>query len=136
MVNSCKKEKIQSSNASSTQNELYKYLKTNFIDFLTKEELEKILAWWKIYERTFLVLSIKTRDLLTPPMSTIASEYAFSAGNQVLDKRRTRLALDILNCLMCMKDWEDERLVAYYWKDNLVDYFSNSGSNIDLEGNI
>jgi hypothetical protein len=31
-------------------------------------------------------------------------------GKRVLDEKRSRLAPDILDCLMCLKDWEDARL--------------------------
>ena len=48
------------------------------------------------------------RDLLTPPASTVASESAFSIGGRVLEERRSRLSPDMLDCLMCLKDWEHE----------------------------
>ena len=59
---------------------------------------------------SYPILSIMARDLLTTPVSSVASESTFSAGKRVLDKKRSRLAPDILDCLMCLKDWEDARL--------------------------
>ena len=62
-----------------------------------------LLTWWKEHVRAFPVLSIMTRDLLTPPASTFASESAFSIGRRVLKKGRSRLSPDMLDCLMCLK---------------------------------
>ena len=38
------------------------------------------LDWWRINETQYLVLSRLTRDILNVPMSTVASESAFSQG--------------------------------------------------------
>ncbi|KAF7138487.1 hypothetical protein RHSIM_Rhsim07G0089500 [Rhododendron simsii] len=79
---------------------------------VTDEELRSfdILAWWKKIEKTFVILSIMARDLLTPHVSLLASKSAFSACNRVLDESMSRLAPDILDCLICLKDWKDARL--------------------------
>ncbi|KAI8543584.1 hypothetical protein RHMOL_Rhmol08G0229900 [Rhododendron molle] len=68
----------------------------------------------------------------TAPVSSVASESAFSAGKRVLDEKRSRLAPDILDCLLCLKDWEDARLgiQTKSAKDELRDYFSDS----DIDG--
>ncbi|KAF7119478.1 hypothetical protein RHSIM_Rhsim13G0108900 [Rhododendron simsii] len=118
----------------SSQSELSQYLEINL---LSKDELQSfsfdILAWWKKNERTFPILSIMARDLLTPPVSSVASESAFSAGNRVLDERRSRLAPDILDCLICLKDWEDARLGIQkcHPRDEFRDYFSDSDIDAD-----
>ena len=65
------------------------------------------------------------RDLLTPPVSTVASESAFSAGNRVLDDRRSRLTPDILECLICLKDWDDAVERAQNYTDDLIEDFTN-----------
>ncbi|KAI8551145.1 hypothetical protein RHMOL_Rhmol06G0162200 [Rhododendron molle] len=72
------------------------------------------------------------RDVLTAPVSSVASESAFSAGKRVLDEKRSRLAPDILDCLLCLKDWEDARLEIQKRsaKDEFRDYFSDS----DIDG--
>ncbi|GAB2269685.1 hypothetical protein Dimus_004607 [Dionaea muscipula] len=56
-----------------------------------------------------------------------------SAGSRVLDDKRSKLALDILDCLICLKDWEDERLgiKKRSAKDEFRDYFTDS--DIDAE---
>ncbi|KAL2499708.1 Zinc finger BED domain-containing protein DAYSLEEPER [Abeliophyllum distichum] len=69
-----------------------------------------ILRWWRQNERQYPILSIIARDLLTLPVSTVASESAFSTGGRMLTDMRSRLKPDILESLMCLKDWEDAEL--------------------------
>ena len=49
------------------------------------------------------------RDLLTPPASTVASEAAFSASNRQMEERRNSLSPEILECQICIKDWNDAK---------------------------
>ena len=65
------------------------------------------MKWWKSYESTFPVLSKMTRDLLTPPVSTITSKSAFSIVANIIGDRRTTLVVEMLEALTCLKDWED-----------------------------
>ncbi|RZC72948.1 hypothetical protein C5167_048428 [Papaver somniferum] len=55
------------------------------------------------------IVEIMARDLLTPPASTVASESCFSLSGRILSKKRSRLAPDILDALVCSKDWNDAR---------------------------
>ena len=48
-----------------------------------------------------------TRDLLTPPTSTVTSESTFSTGGRVLTDTRNRLASDAIEMTICEKDWLD-----------------------------
>ena len=52
------------------------------------------------------MLSIIARDVLTIPVSTVASEAAFSAGGRVVSKKRCNLAPDVIEVGICVKDWE------------------------------
>ena len=65
------------------------------------------------------------RDLLTPPASTVASESAFSIGGRVLEERRSRLSPDMLDCLMCLKDWDRAQYRTQNREDEIIDDFSN-----------
>ena len=47
------------------------------------------------------------RGLLTPPVSTIESEFAFSIVANILGERRTRLSDEMLKALTCLKDRKD-----------------------------
>ncbi|KAI8572700.1 hypothetical protein RHMOL_Rhmol01G0220200 [Rhododendron molle] len=99
--------------SASSRSELVKYLE---IEHLTEnDDLENfdILQWWRKNERTFPILSIMARK-------------------RVLDEKRSRLAPDILDCLLCLKDWENAHLgiQTKSAKDELRDYFSDS----DIDG--
>lgn len=52
------------------------------------------------------MLFIMTCDLLTHPVSIVASESTFSIGDRVLDDRQSTLAGKTLNYLMCLQDLE------------------------------
>lgn len=43
-----------------------------------------ILDWCKSQGKTYPVFSNTARDILTPPVSTVVSEFVFSAGLRVL----------------------------------------------------
>ncbi|KAF7124630.1 hypothetical protein RHSIM_Rhsim12G0104300 [Rhododendron simsii] len=122
---------IGSSNVTSRV-ELSKYLELESVSVNDRINFD-ILAWWKKNEEKYPVLSIMARDLLTPPVSSVASESAFSAGKRVLDERRSRLAPDILDCLICLKDWEDARLgiEKRSAKDEFRGYFADSDIESD-----
>lgn len=114
--------------------ELHKYLGVNYTASMTNEEFGNfdVLAWWKSKEGSFPVLSKMARDLLTPSVSAVAPEFVFSttAGNQVLDYKRSMQPSTMLDCLFCMKDWEDARLRAQNWSDDdMVEYFAGSDQN-------
>ena len=58
-----------------------------------------IMKWWKYHESTFPILSKMARDLLTPPMSTVASESSFSIVANIIGDRRTTLTTKMLEAL-------------------------------------
>lgn len=51
------------------------------------------------------ILSQIARDLLAIQVSTVASESAFSAGGRVIDPFRSRLDPEMVEALVCTKDW-------------------------------
>ena len=71
------------------------------------------------------MLSHMARDLLTPSVSTVASVSAFSAGDRVLDEKMSRLSSDMLDCIMCLKDWEDAQYRMQRQMDDIVQDFEN-----------
>lgn len=64
-----------------------------------------ILLWWKDNADVYPVLSLLARDVLAMQVSTVASESAFSAGGRVIDPYRSRLDPEIVEALICTKDW-------------------------------
>ncbi|KAL0724593.1 hypothetical protein Bca4012_039192 [Brassica carinata] len=64
-----------------------------------------ILCWWKTTGSKYKVLSLMARDVLAVPVSTVASESAFSAGGRVLDSFRSSLSPRMVEALICTQDW-------------------------------
>ncbi|GAU10851.1 hypothetical protein TSUD_424540, partial [Trifolium subterraneum] len=64
-----------------------------------------ILNYWKVHSSRFPVLANIARDLLAIPVSTVASESAFSTGGRVLDEYRSRLSTRTVEALICTEDW-------------------------------
>ena len=64
-----------------------------------------ILSWWKANQVTYPVLSCLARDVLAIQVSTVASESAFSSSGRIVSKVHSRLEPDIVEALVCTKDW-------------------------------
>ena len=64
-----------------------------------------ILRWWKLNSKRFPILSCMARDVLAVPVSTVASENAFSTSGRVLDVFRSSLTPKIIEALICAQDW-------------------------------
>ena len=84
--------------------------KSELEKFLAEENEEDrkdfdILEWWKGNAHRFPVLSHMARDLLAIPISTVASESAFSTGGRVLDDFRSSLTPMMVERLVCTQDW-------------------------------
>ena len=70
-----------------------------------EDENFDILAWWKVHSTKFPVLSQIARHVLGMPISTVASESAFSTGGRTLDAYRSRLLPRTAEALICTQDW-------------------------------
>lgn len=64
-----------------------------------------VLGWWKLNSVKFPVLSQVARHVLAMPISTVASESAFSTGGRVIDKFRSSLTPKTSEALVCTQDW-------------------------------
>lgn len=69
-----------------------------------------ILTWWKTQGVKHPILRLIARDIFAIPVSTVASEAAFSTSGRVVNKHRSRLIPETLEALMCSQDWLWERL--------------------------
>ncbi|KAL0413332.1 UNVERIFIED_CONTAM: Zinc finger BED domain-containing protein RICESLEEPER 1, partial [Sesamum radiatum] len=84
------------------KSELEKYLSE---DVEMHRDKFDILNWWKVNTLRFPILSKMARDVLAVPVSTVASESAFSTGGRVLDAFRSSLSPKIVQALICTQDW-------------------------------
>ena len=64
-----------------------------------------ILKWWNVNSSRLPILSSIARDILAIPVSTVASESAFSTGGRVLNDFRSSLAPQMVENLICTQDW-------------------------------
>jgi len=83
--------------------ELDRYLDDELV--LISTENFKILDWWKVAGTRYPTLRKIARDIYAIPVTTVASEYAFSTSGRVLSEHRSRLTPEILEALMCSQDW-------------------------------
>ena len=84
------------------KSELDSYLEDGLVD--RKMQLD-ILSFWKSQQYKYPILSLMARDILTVPITTVASESAFSIGGRVLDDYRSSLKEDVVEALLCSRDW-------------------------------
>ncbi|CAI8609757.1 unnamed protein product [Vicia faba] len=86
-------------------------MQKNELDLYLMENLEKkgpgfdILNWWKVNSNKYLILGQMARDILAMPVSTVASESAFSTGGRVLTCYRSSLTPKTVEALICTQNW-------------------------------
>ncbi|CAN6319333.1 unnamed protein product [Urochloa humidicola] len=85
------------------KSELDRYLEDDMIS--VHEENFKIIDWWKVAGTRYPTLRKVARDIFAIPVSTVASESAFSTSGRVLSEHRSRLTPDMVEALMCSQDW-------------------------------
>ncbi|GMP31618.1 hypothetical protein CsSME_00005760 [Camellia sinensis var. sinensis] len=64
-----------------------------------------ILEWWKVNATKYRVLSLIARNALAMPISTIASESAFSTRGRILNPFRSSLASKMVEVFVCTQNW-------------------------------
>ena len=55
-----------------------------------------VLAWWKSNENKFPTLGTIAKDIYAIPVSTVASESAFSMGGRIVSHKEIDLILQLL----------------------------------------
>ncbi|PKU72503.1 Putative AC transposase [Dendrobium catenatum] len=64
-----------------------------------------ILQFWKGNQYRFPAISVMAHDVLCIPISTVASKSSFNYSGRLLDQYRSSLKPDIVEALVCSKDW-------------------------------
>ncbi|XP_050919239.1 uncharacterized protein LOC127136760 [Lathyrus oleraceus] len=104
------------------QNELEVY---NSSKCVKKDPNFDILVWWKCNSIEYPILSTMAKDILATPVSTVASESAFSTGGRVIETYRSSLTAEMAEALVCTQNWL--RPSFTYFKDmNLMEDFELS----------
>ena len=94
-----------------------------------------VLDFWKGNRFRYPELAAMACDISCIPITTVASEAAFSAGGRVLNKYRTTLLPENAETLICARDWlYGEKGISFnvflaFNKDWLC-YFTPAGSVI------
>ncbi|XP_076913513.1 zinc finger BED domain-containing protein RICESLEEPER 1-like [Bidens hawaiensis] len=85
-----------------TKTELQKYL-----DDIEEPDYEgfDILQWWKASSSKYPIVAKMAKDILAIPVSSVASESAFSTGGRVVEPYRSSLTPSIVEALICTGDW-------------------------------
>ncbi|CAE5976316.1 unnamed protein product [Arabidopsis arenosa] len=88
-------------------NELEKYLKDE-LHVTTENSLGlpfDLLDWWKTNSSKYPIMSLMAREILAVPVSSVASESAFSTGGRILDQYRSCLNPEMVEALVLTQDW-------------------------------
>ncbi|RYQ99307.1 hypothetical protein Ahy_B07g087231 [Arachis hypogaea] len=80
-----------------------------------------ILGWWKVNSNRFSILANMARDILAIPVSTVASESAFSMGGRIIDQYRSSLTPKMVEALVCTEDW----LKGYFFSSHAPENFED-----------
>ncbi|KAK1363492.1 HAT, C-terminal dimerization domain containing protein [Heracleum sosnowskyi] len=85
------------------KNDLDVYLAEEPLNPMT--EIFSILLWWKDNASRYKILSQIAKDVLAIPVSSVASESAFSTSGRILDPFRSSLSPKMVEALVCTQSW-------------------------------
>jgi len=76
-----------------------------------------ILSYWKVNEFRYPIVVAMARDILSIPISAVGSESTFSVDGRVIDQYRSLLKPDIVETLVCTRDWlyEEKGNICYLY---------------------
>ncbi|XBH98777.1 hypothetical protein VPH35_128239 [Triticum aestivum] len=68
-------------------------------------EVFSVLDWWEVAGTRYPTLRKVARDIFAIPVTTVASESAFSTSGRILSEHRSRLTPNMVEVLMCSQNW-------------------------------
>ncbi|CAN0913320.1 Zinc finger BED domain-containing protein RICESLEEPER 1 [Linum grandiflorum] len=74
-------------------------------DVISQTEEVDLLQWWKFNGLKYPTLQAIARDFLAIPITSVASESAFSSSGRLLDPHRSRLHYETIEAMMCTRSW-------------------------------
>ncbi|XP_035836581.1 zinc finger BED domain-containing protein RICESLEEPER 2-like isoform X2 [Helianthus annuus] len=95
-------ETFDTINTTLKKSELEMYLDEQRIDL---SQNVQVLDFLKAHAYRYPNLCRMARDVLSIPVSTVASEASFSIGGRILDQYRSTLTPQIVESLICSRDW-------------------------------
>ncbi|KAK3041016.1 hypothetical protein RJ639_026728 [Escallonia herrerae] len=90
-----------------------------------------VIGWWKANNLKYKILSKMAVDILSIPITTVASEAAFSTGGRVIDPYRASLSTKTMEALICGGDWIrliKGKAALILWTACLIRYLDYVGS--------
>ncbi|KAJ4747543.1 Zinc finger BED domain-containing protein DAYSLEEPER [Rhynchospora pubera] len=85
-------------------------------DLVADSENFNVLSWWMTNGHKYPTLQKIAQDVFSIPVSTVASESAFSMGGRIISPLRNRLHPKLVEALACGQNW----LRAQYQGLNLI----------------
>ncbi|KAL4615316.1 hypothetical protein ACB092_07G115000 [Castanea dentata] len=112
MVHSRYERFLEVEQSAGCSNELEKYLAENCDG--RKDVNFEILEWWRDNCSRYQVLSKVAKDMLAVPISTVASESAFSTSGRIVDPFRSSLSPLMVQNLVCSQNWLQATKAAFW----------------------
>ncbi|KAM3216231.1 zinc finger BED domain-containing protein DAYSLEEPER [Capsicum annuum] len=86
------------------KSELTLYLEEQKLDYESFQEMD-VIKYWKDNEKKYPNLSVMARDVLSIPITLVASESAFSIGGRVVTKYRSCIHHENVQTLVTTRNW-------------------------------
>uniref|UniRef100_A0A8I6XFG0 Zinc finger BED domain-containing protein RICESLEEPER 2-like n=1 Tax=Hordeum vulgare subsp. vulgare TaxID=112509 RepID=A0A8I6XFG0_HORVV len=96
---------------SQVRTELDLYLEEQTIKRVPHKDMD-IISWWKIAGAKYPTLQKIAQDILPIPVTSVASESAFSISGRLLSSHRSRLVPSMAEAFMCMQAWSRADMIG------------------------
>ncbi|KAL2934091.1 putative AC transposase [Bienertia sinuspersici] len=102
------------------------------LPFVVDHDGFNILEYWKAQSMSYPTLALMARDILAIPITSVASESAFSAGGRILNKLRSSLLPKNVEILVTKRSWlfgfeaeENDEEVLSVARETIIDDVAN-----------